>query len=353
MKRRFTASNRHWVFAKQNILAPLNDQLVHRHGAEYVFEVPESSFDWDVEFSSIKDRSGNTLREQYMAAWVQPSLVAPGDKIYQLGVKVNWRNPDAFAKAGIKGQSQFDQNEVAALMAKVDGILGSPIKDSQKEVVVKEEKSVAKPTSITNQEVPEGEKLTLSSVDRVIKIANELSQPQEVAKEIFNCIGVVNNAKKLDSVNAQQLEVQDAYDRLDDLKMEKSTALSAFVGEMLCNQVRKGSPEDVDIYDILSRLVRQISDSIILLGKTPDYKLQAVNEIETSIMNLFQDDTINTKIEGFYRGYNKSQIIKYLEDAYKQLDALKEMALNINLSDIPAPQVVENYVEEIKENLSS
>jgi len=39
--RRMQASNRHWIFVKEEILGPLNDQLAVRHGAEYQFEVPE------------------------------------------------------------------------------------------------------------------------------------------------------------------------------------------------------------------------------------------------------------------------------------------------------------------------
>jgi len=358
MFRRFIASNRHWVFAKQHILGPLNDQLAQRHGAEYTLEVPESSFDWDVEFSVIKDRSGNTLREQYMAAWVQPSLVAPGEKIYQLGSRVNWHNPDVFGKKGDQNTAQFDQNEVAALMAKVDEIIGSPIKIEKKEEI--KEELVQKPTSVTNQEKEPQEVLTLSSINRVIRTANELikeavdkNESEEVAQIVFNTIQNVNNAKKLDSVNTQQLEIQDAYDQLDKLKSSPSTALIGFIGTMICDRIRQGSLEDEDAYDILSRLTRQVSDSIALLGKAPDYKIRAVNDIETMMMNLFKDTTINTKIQSFYSDIKQEQLMKYLDDSYKQLEALRNMSLNLNVSDIPAPQVVEQYVEEIKENPSA
>jgi len=355
MRRRFVASNRHWVFAKQHILGPLNDQLAQRHGAEYTLEVPESSFDWDVEFSVIKDRSGNTLREQYMAAWVQPSLVAPGEKIYQLGARVNWHNPDVFGKTGEQKTVQFDQNEVAALMAKVDEIIGSPIKVEEKEEV--KEEIIERPTSVTNQGKEPKETLTLSSVNKIIRTANELvkeavdnNTSTEAAKVVFDSIKIVNDAKKLDSVDSQQLEVQDAYDNLDKLKSSPSTALLGFIGTMICDKIRQGTYEDQDIYDILSRLTRQVSDSITYLGKAPDYKLQAINDIETMMINLFDDASINNSVQSCYSDIKQEQLMKYLDDAYKQLDALRNMSLKLNISDIPAPQVVDQYVEEIKEN---
>jgi len=346
MSFKFLASNRHWVFAKQNVLGPLNDQLAQRHGAEYTFEVPESSFDWDVEFSVIKDRSGNTLREQYMATWVQPSLVAPGEKIYQLGARVNWRNPDVFGK-----KSQFDQNEIASLMAKVDEILGSPIKVDKKEV---KEELAQKPTSITNQKK---ETLTLSSVNRVIRIATELvgetSEAKEMANTVFNAIKIVNDAKKLNSINTQQLEIQDAYDQLNELKSSPSTALIGLIGVMICDRIRQGTVKDEDIYDILSRIARQISDSKNLIGKAADFKLKAINDIENIMMNLFNDTTIDKQVETIYSDLEQEQLMIYLDKSMNQVSELRDMSLNFDMSDTPAPQVVEKYVEEIKENPTS
>ena len=347
MSFKFVASNRHWVFAKQQILSPLNDQLAQRHGAEYTFEVPESSFDWDVEFSVIKDRSGNTLREQYMAAWVQPSLVAPGDKIHQLGARVNWRNPDVFGKK----TPQFDQNEVAFLMSKVDEILGSPIKIKKEEV---EEKIIEKPTSVTNQKK---ETLTLSSINRVIRIATELaeitSESKKISDNVFDIIKIVNDAKKLNSIDSQQLEIQDAYDKLNKLKSSPSTALIGLIGIMICNKIRQGSIKDEDIYDILSRITRQVSDSILLIGKASDYKLQAINEIENAMMNLFNDVSIEEQVEMIYSEIDQEQLMIYLDKSLKQINELRNMSLKFNMSDIPAPQVVEEYIEEIKENPTS
>jgi len=346
MSFQFIASNRHWVFAKQNILSPLNDQLAQRHGAQYTFEVPESSFDWDVEFSVIKDRSGNTLREQYMAAWVQPSLVAPGEKIYQLGARVNWRNPDVFGK-----NTQFNQNEIASLMSKVDEILGSPIKIEEKKET--EEKLVEKPTSITNQKK---ETLTLSSVKRVIRIATELvgetSESKEVADLVFNAVKIVNNAKKLNSTDTQQLEIQDAYDQLNELNSSPSTALIGIIGVMICDKLRQGSIKDEDLYDILSRITRQILDSKNLIGKAADFKLKAIGDIEKSIMNLFNDTTVS-QIETIYSDIEQEQLMIYLDKSLKQISELRDMSLKFDISDIPAPQVVEKYIEEIKENPTS
>ena len=350
--RQFFASNRHWVFAKQHLLGPLNDQLAVRHGAEYVLEVPEQSFDWDVEFSVIKDRSGNTLREQYTAAWVQPSLVAPGDKIYQLGARVNWRNPDVYGGKEKSNVAQFEQNEVSALMAKVDAILGSPIKTKKEKLPIQE--LTERVDTVTNQNRSRPVVMN-SSVHRVIRTANELVQEslsKDSADKVFNAISVINDAKKLNSVDSQQLEVQSAYDELDNLKNNPKTALLGFIGGMICDKLKKDSIKDEDVYDILSRISRQVSDSLVLLGKAPDYKIQAINDIETLMMNLFNDTTINTKIQSFYSDYSQVELISYLNDSFGQLDALRNMALKLDVSDIPAPQVIEKYVEEIKQNPS-
>lgn len=350
MYRRRNASNRHWVFVKRQILSALNDQLAMRHGAEYTFEVPESSFDWDVEFSVIKDRSGNTLREQYMAAWVQPSLVAPGEKIYQLGVRINWRNPDVYEGSN----TQLNSNEVSALMAKVDGILGSPIETPKKQQ--KEETLEMRPTSVTNQK-SSGPVVINSSVNRLMKIANQLSVSDSVSdknkKAVDICFGAmksINDAKKLDSIDLQQIEIQNTYDQLDKLQLDLETAIIGFISKNICDKLRTGDISDEDVYDMLSRIYRQITGSKDSILRSPDFKLKAINDIESLMMSLLDDTSFNGKLESLFYNIEVNQLSDYLKQAAQQTQWLRDKSLKLNISDIPAPQVVEDYVEEIKEN---
>jgi hypothetical protein len=339
--RRRRASNRHWVFIKQEILSALNDQLALRHGAEYSFEVPESSFDWDVEFSVIKDRSGNTLREQYSKAWVQPTLVGPNDAVHQLGVRVNWNNPE------IK-KPEFNENEITKLMGKVDGVLGSPLETKED---AEEEKTapVANPGSVTNQ----NQKLSSVKNDRRSKIAAELSKSslaEETANKAVAILSQINDAKKLNDVNMQQIEVQKAYDEIEKLRAKPETLILGSILKSIADKVRSSSIVDVEIYDILSRVGRAVVESYTLSTRSSDYKLQAINDIETKMMNLFDDTSLNESIVALLKNYPIDFIQNVLELSNAQIDALRNKSLNLDITEDPAPQVVEDYVEDFFEN---
>jgi len=337
--RRRRASNRHWVFIKQEILSALNDQLALRHGAEYSFEVPESSFDWDVEFSVIKDRSGNTLREQYSKAWVQPTLVGPNDAVHQLGVRINWNNPE------IK-KPEFNENEITKLMGKVDGVLGSPLETKED---AEEEKNAPNLSSVTNQ----NKKLSSVSINRRNKIAAELSKSssaEEVANQAVAIISQINNAKKLNDVNMQQIEVQKAYDEIEKMRAKPETLILGSILKSIADKVRSSSIVDVEIYDILSRVGRAVVESYTLSTRSSDYKLQAINDIETKMMNLFDDTSLNESIVSLLKNYPIDFIQNILELSNAQIDALRNKSLNLDITDDPAPQVVEDYVEEFFEN---
>jgi hypothetical protein len=339
--RRRRASNRHWVFIKQEVLSVLNDQLALRHGAEYSFEVPESSFDWDVEFSVIKDRSGNTLREQYSKAWVQPTLVGPNDAVHQLGVRVNWKNPEI-------QKPEFDDKEITKLMAKVDEILGSPLEtkeDTEEEKVA----PAANLSSVTNQNKK------FSSVDdsRRNKIAAELSKPslaEESANKAVNIISQINNAKKLNDLDMQQIEIQKAYDEIAKMRAKPETLILGSMLKSIADKVRSSSIVDIDIYDILSRVGRAVTESYTLSSRSSDYKLQAINDIETKMMNLFEDTSLNESLVSLLKNYPIDFIQNILELSSAQIDALRNKSLNLDIVDDPAPQVVEEYVEDFFEN---
>lgn len=366
--RRRRASNRHWIFVKEEILGSLNDQLAIRHGAEYQFEVPEESFDWDVEFSVIKDRSGNNLREQYIAAWAQPSLVAPGDVVHQLGVRINWRNRDLFGDKGksTEGRSlpnEFNPDEVSALMVKTDEILGSPLKideegvEEEKVEVVEE-----RPNTVTNQKREKTEQLTLGSAHRIMRIGGllrisemkDLVQKrlvEEPVKQSIYALETINNAKSLDSLDMQQVEVQSSYDTLAKMRDVPQTAMLGFVVKTLCDKLRNSDIQDVDLYDILSRITRSISDNGHLIS-APDQKIQAVNNVETDVMNILDNEGVNEVVTTYFKGIPAVSLQQLFDLAEKQFTLLRDKSMNLDLTDIPAPQVIEKYVEEIKENPS-
>ena len=371
LRRKRIASNRHWIFVKEELLGPLNDQLAIRHGAEYQFEVPEESFDWDVEFSVIKDRSGNNLREQYMDAWAQPSLIAPGDVVHQLGVRVNWRNQDLFGEKGSQEEgrslpNEFNPDEVSSLMSKTDEILGSPLSSGDKEVTEEKTEVVEeRPNTVTNQKKEQKEVLTIgshpnSNVHRILKIAGLLKENEirglaqkkyidEPVKQSIYALQTVNNAKSLDSIDMQQVEVQNAYDTLAKMRDSQETALLGFVVKILCDKLRDSEIQDVDLYDILSRLTRSISDNGHLIS-APDQKIQAVNNVETDVMNILNNQGINEVVTTYFKGIPATKLQMLFGLAEKQFTTLRDKSLHLDLTDIPAPQVIEQYVEEIKEN---
>jgi len=378
LRRKRMASNRHWIFVKEEILGPLNDQLAIRHGAEYQYEVTEESFDWDVEFSAIKDRSGNNLREQYIDAWVQPALIAPGEVVRQLGVKINWRNQNMFEnkseqEEGRSLPNEFNPDEVAQLMAKTDEILGSPLKSDNGEAPEEEVEVVEeRPNTVTNQkkEAPKmqerpQEQLTIgshpkSAVHRVLKIAGLLTISEvedktqktyvdEPVKQSIYALQTINNAKALNSIDMQQVEVQSAYDTLAAMRDNQFTALLGFVVKSLCDKLRDGEIQDADLYDILSRITRSISDNGHLMS-APDQKIQAINNVETDVMNILSDQGINEVVTTYFKGIPAERLQMLFKLAEKQFTALRDKSLNLDLTDIPAPQVIEEYVEEIKEN---
>jgi hypothetical protein len=371
-----TASNRHWIFIKEKILSPLNDRLAVRHGAEYQFEVPEGSFDWDVEFSAVKDRSGNNLREQYMTAWVQPALVAPGNAVYQLGVKINWKNHLFYDNQG--KNEDLNQSEVDILMAKTDEVLGSPIKVEQpdgpkEEVVEQRPDSVTnqKTTSITNQKTknPDSitnqkaeEKLTLSSdkkynnrtliVANLLKLGEDQINSKYVAspvKEAISALKIINNSKSLDSIDMQQVEVQSAYDKLADLRDQQETGILGSVVKVICDKLKSSQIQDAEVYDILSRIASSISDNARLI-LSPDQKIQAIKGIENDIMNLLNDQGISKEIVSYLQGISADRIKYLLKVAESQFKALRDQSMDLDLTNIPAPQVVEEYVEDLQNN---
>lgn len=310
MLRRRQASNRHWVFIKQEILSQLNDELALRHGAEYAFEVPERSFDWDVELSVIKDRSGNTVREQYVSAWLQPSLVGPNDAIYQLGVRLNWLNPDIFSadKAGLK------EDEVLNLMLKVDEVLGSPL-ESEEDI---EEVPQERPYSVTKQS------------SKHIKIANSMLN-QDLANKIINLFNQVNNAKNINDPEIQQIEVQKAYDVINNIKMQPKTKILGYLIKFMTDKIRTSEISSIDLYDVLSRIMKVISESYSLLCESPDFKLEALNKIEDSIMNLLNDEGINNSFQSVLKNYSQSMLKKILISSIEQIKVLRDDVLDINL----------------------
>lgn len=366
LRRKRFASNRHWVFVKEEILSPLNDRLAIRHGAEYQFEVPEDSFDWDVRFAVIKDRSGNNLKEQYANAWVQPALIAPGEVVHQLGVRINWRNKDFFEETK-DPNSKYDEDgfipeEVSALMAKTDEILGSPLKTEDEEGVPEEfEETKERPDTVTNQK-KESKLLTVSShpncnVNRVMKIASLLKandtktvDKEKIIKPVeisIYAIKTINNAKSLNSLEMQQVEVQSAYGALSDMINNRHFALLGLVVKSICDKLRSSEMEEYELYDILSKITRSISSNERKL-KIPDQKLQVVNNIETDVMSLLNDTSINGTITSYFDDTPNENLEKIFKLAEAQFRLLRDKSMRIDLSDDPAPQVIEEYVEEIK-----
>ena len=107
---------------------------------------------------------------------------------------------------------------------------------------------------------------------------------------------------------------------------------------------------DVDIYDILSRLGRVTTEGYSLLSRNSDMKLQALGDIETELMNLLENTLVVNKLMPLLKSYDQDVLQRVFKLSGAQLDALRNKALKLDLSDIPAPQVVEEYVEDLTEN---
>ena len=188
----------------------------------------------------------------------------------------------------------------------------------------------------------------LLTVAEVKDLAQKRYVDKPVQQSVY-ALQTVNNAKALDSVDMQQVEVQSAYDTLAAMRDVPETAMLGFVVATLCDKLRDGEIQDAEIYDILSRITRSISDNGHLIA-APDQKIQAVNNVETDVMNILNNQGVNEVVTTYFKGIpaEKLQVLFNLAEA--QFTALRDKSLNLDLTDIPAPQVVEDYVEEIKEN---
>ena len=312
------SSNRHWEFVQRDILFKLNDKLALRHGAEYWLEVPETSHDWDAEMAVRKDSSGNNLGEQYVKAWVRPALVGPkSDDVRPLNTKVKW---DAV--------SGIDQKDEQLLMVETDKHLGSPLKEEQEEAPEEQEE---RPTKVTNRE----DELKVSH-KRLVKLSNLLRVAIDVEQEIedelqskssielvVSALQAVEDAKLVNNDEVQQLEVQRAYDLFSQLKGKPSTGILAVVAETIANEIRNGTLTEVRVYDLLSRLTRDLENSLHKLDVYDDYKMEVYNDVVTALMAYCGEDN-QIVPSASMQDLTADQLYRVVKEAVVQLRQLRE-----------------------------
>lgn len=318
-------SNRHWKFVNEELFRPLNDLLARRQGAEYYFWVPEGSFDWDVEFSVMKDRSGNKLREEYSTAWVRPYLVGPDDNtVRQLGVRLDWNS----------FENEFKREQVNQLMSAVDKVVGLPItKESETERVA----------SVTRRQ----------RLARALSLAQQDTE-QRTVKRVFNMLQRTSDAKLLDSIQLQQVELQVVEDELHDLLLVPRSTTLAVVTKLLLEMIKHGEPELSVLYDVLSRLIRQLQSCSYQLGKSPRMKLEALNDLEKTLMSLGMNFGVELESDvliGPLKDIATNDLVTDLRENAYVLEELRELLPQLRMYEVPSPQEAELQTERLTESV--
>ena len=324
-------SNRHWKFVNDELLRPLNDKLAKRHGAQYFFKVPESSFDWDVEFSAVKDRSGNKVREEYRSAWVQPSLVGPDENtVFNLGVKLHW---NAY-------ENTFKGEEVRALFSAVDKVLGLPLKkkDEDAEVKVEDEEEATVTASV--------------KVARSYRIARQLTEDADLGEEMMSLLQRMNDAKLLDSRQLQQVELQAIKDDVRALHDDYRTAALGEVMAALTTVMQKTDEVDVAVmYDIVSRVARSLREGVDEMGKDAAMKLQGVKVVDDTLASLRKTyGGVGDDIEPLFttmKNVPYDETISSFETAAKALEKMRKKLYGMSFYQTSSPQKVEENVEQL------
>lgn len=322
-------SNRHWEFLVENLLAPLNDKLAVRHGANYEFTVPEGSFDWDVEFSAIKDRGGNKVREEYISAWVKPSLVGPqSDIVHLLNTKLYWKT----------GMNEFLKEDQTKLFSEVDSLLGSPLKT--KEVSDKEAPPEEETESVQNIK---------SSV--FLKIARSLIAENELIQRALKYLQSVANSKLLDSSFLREVERQDEFDKEQEMYFEKKTTLFYFVVELIAKLIKEDSYTKSKAMAILNEYSIALSRATKKMSNHADEKLKGLLYLKETLMALYEANGVDFK--SFERDFETVKQVDYdslfnlLNDTIQLNKELQEGLNNLNISSVVSPQKAEQFVEEI------
>jgi hypothetical protein len=325
-------SNRHWKFIDEDLLSPLNDKLAMRHGAEFYFKVPESSFDWDAEIALVKDRSGNKLREEYISAWFQPSLVGPEEStVHTLGVRITW---DARTNK-LKGA------EVSALMSAVDRVLGSPLKRREDEVQVEEAPPKAASVRVA----------TARRLRHVVQaLAAEHQEAEGLAQAAIDILQRVNDAKLIDSKQLQQVEVQQVNDDVQELLDNQSTALFGTLLKLFVDTFARGESELPVLYDAVSRLERQLRQSVLVIGTQSGNKMNALKEIDDLLSSLragLKLEALPDDLVELFKSVDATTLVERFERTAETLCQLREKLPRLRVQNIAPPQQVKQFVEEI------
>jgi len=284
-----TASNRHWEFIVDELLPSLNDRIAKRNGAQYYFTVQETSLDWDVAFSVIKDRSGNKIKEKYISAWVQPSLVGPeDDMINNLGVKLTWDSDSP-------KQNAFSAEEVNRLFAAVDRVIGLPIKQS----------TVA------------------------FKVADDLMLLQQLVDS-----NILPNGK------SKLIEQNSVQQTIDNLLYNPETAVWGFTLDCVVKLLGTDSVSITEIYDLLSRFERTTNKAIMLIETSKANYRNALSEIESLYEGILAQYGIETeerdRLQLIFSHQSSGVIVQSLKSAIKNIQDVKnrENSLEIHSEKI-------------------
>ena len=317
-------SNRHWEFVNDKLLAPLNDKLAVRHGAQYTFKVPEGSFDWDVEFAAVKDRRGNKIKELYLSAWCQPSLVGPDENtVHQLGQKLVWEK-------GMKGFSKDDQT---TLMAAVDQLLGSPLK---------KEKDEEDEDETENKKAPPENKVIKNKNDEVsskaASIAKMLIADNEMADETIKLLQHAADSLSLSSNTLLQVETDDMMKKINDFKKKDSSIIYGFIVELLVNMIRNGHYQEDELHGALSKLKETLDKALLTMKSSSSEKLKSNNDIENAILSLYDFFGVThegtTDLQDTLRGVKYTDLVKSVQTTLERLEALKEKLPEIIVEDL-------------------
>jgi hypothetical protein len=263
-------SNRHWQFVNDRLLSSLNDTLALRHGPRYYFKSPEASFDWDVEVALVKDGHGNKLREEYLTAWSQPSLVGPDEtQVNRLSVRVRWNNRDGFIK-----------QDVGLLIAATDKLLGSPLrKEDETDAEAPLEKTEQKPVG-QGPRVP-GPNQTAPH-QQLVSAAAETS----AVDEVLTILRDARNSRSLTEATARRNELQSVADRANSMQNSHETALQGVIASLLVDAEVFGNLDEPAAHEIVARLSRTFSNSAQRSGTSSVYKLEAMGDADAAVLAL-------------------------------------------------------------------
>jgi len=262
-------SNRHWQFVNDRLLSSLNDTLALRHGPRYYFKSPEASFDWDVEVALVKDGHGNKLREEYLTAWAQPSLVGPDEtQVNRLNVRVRWNNRDGFIK-----------QDVGLLIAATDKLLGSPLRDDEEAADAPPEKTEQKPV---------GQGPRVQGPDQTTPHQQLVSAAAEASAvdEVLTILRDARDSRSLSEATARRNELQSVADRANVMQNSHETALQGVIAALLVDAEVFGNLDEPAAHEITARLSRTFSNSAQRSGTSSVYKLEAMGDADAAVLAL-------------------------------------------------------------------